>query len=130
MLPTLLRMTWSLSTSPASFCTTLLPLTQNIPAIRALFEPFVCARLMPSSGPLHESFSCPGKLCVLLQLVYTFSSLSEIICIDYYENSRRGTKSILGGRQGRFPKSWAFNLIHKGAGAGEGRRESIHSKET
>lgn len=126
----MLCMIWSLSTSLASFCTTLLPFIRNIPATLALFQPFVCARLTPSSGPLHESSSCLGNPCVLLQLVYTFSSLSDIICIDYYENNRRGTKPVLGRRQGRFPKSWVFSLIHKGAGAGEGGRESIHGKET
>lgn len=88
---------------------------------------------MPGSLPAQDLCTnhslVLGNSCVLLQLVYTFSSLSDIICIDYYENNRRGTKPVLGGKQGRFPKSWAFSLIHKGARAGEGGRESIHGRE-
>lgn len=35
----------------------------------------------------------------------------------------------MGGKQGRFPKSWAFSMIHKGAGTSEGGRESIHGRK-
>lgn len=93
------------------------------------FSPLFVPGLLPAQDLCTNHSLVLGNTCVLLQLVHTLSSLSDIISTDCYENNRRLTNPVLGGRQGRFPQSWACSLIHKGAGAGEGGRESIHGRK-
>lgn len=76
--------------------------------------------LTPSTGPLHKPFSHVGSYFVPLQLVntYIFSTLNDVMCIEYYENNididididnidnnKVDIDPILGGSQRRLPKS-------------------------
>lgn len=55
-----------------------------------------------------------------------FSSLSDIMCVEYYENNRGNIEPLLGGSH-RLPESPGL-LIHKETESGKEVRKSIPGK--